>query len=495
MSTASAYIEHLAESRSLDNKRAQELGVSRILGRLFPQQHAFVFDASRRKSALCPRRAGKTYACVAMLFRAAFEARRSNLVYLTLTRGQAQKNIWGTIKQFNDELKLGLKFHETFLQVRFPNGSLLQLQGADTRPEIDKLRGQAFDLVVIDECKSFGTTIMQELIHEVLGPALNDRLGQLVLIGTPGNVLAGQFFDATTEGGPGVKTYGKTHEGPFRWSFHKWSMQDNTGVPHLWSVALADKAANGWSDDDPRWIREYLGRWCPSDDVMVYAYNPERDSWRGELPEGHEWTYVLGADFGFEDDFALSVVAYADTCPTLYHVYDFKAPHLTIPDMAKAITSAQERFGSFSAMVGDTGNFGKALVATLNSEYGFHFEPAVKTDKKDYIELLNSDLISGRLKLHADSHAVNEMALLQWRDATKREEDKGTPNHACDALLYTWRYAYHHFSAPKQAVTELYSPAYWQERDDEAFERAARRRRDDVDFEVDFASTEDDGWL
>jgi len=263
----------------------------------------------------------------------------------------------------------------------------------------------------------------------------------------------------------------------------------------LWAIALADKAASGLADDDPRWIREYLGRWCPSDDARVYHLSEDRDLWSGDLPSDHRWNYVLGADFGHKDPFALSVVAWSETCPVLYHVADYRAPGLTIPQMAEAIERYQKRWGPFTAMIGDPGNYGHALIATLNEEYGCYMEYAEKRDKLDYIALLNSDLISGRLKVLRGSFAHQEMLTLLWQAGTNRMvENKATPNHACDALLYTWRYCYHHFSAPKERVIEVGTPEYWERYEQDQFERAIIRRNNEheLGWAVDLVEDPDD---
>lgn len=432
MSLSSHVISDLHKRSTADDKRKAVVAVDALVDRLFTQQKDFVMDPARFKSARCPRRSGKTYACIVALYRKALELPKANCLYLTLTRGQAFKNVWLPLRNLSDEFELGVRFHGTNLVATLPNGSRISLAGAETRQEIDKLRGQAYDLVIIDECKSFAPDVMVELISEVLKPALNDRMGSLMMIGTPGNILVGPFYEATTEGFAGVRPWhDRKRKGRYRWSFHRWNTQDNIALPHLWEASLEDKAANGWADDDPRWVREYLGEWCPSDDVMVYALNTERNCYEGGLPDGHEWKYLLGCDFGFEDPFALVVAAYSETCPVLYHVWDYKQPHLTVQDMAKAIKATHDKFGSFDAMVADAGGLGKTLVATLGEQYGYNFIAADKKEKHDHIELLNSDLISAKVKLNPDSHLVSEMRILQWKDSAKKAEDPMLDNHCC----------------------------------------------------------------
>lgn len=455
-----------------------------MVGRLFPEQRDLVLDPARFKSARCPRRAGKTYACTVALYRTALSVPSANCLYLTLTRGQAWKNIWIPLRTFNQDFELGGRFHGTNLQCTLPGNARITLSGAETVQEIDKLRGQAYDLVIIDECKSFSPPVLQELINEVIRPALMDRLGSLILIGTPGNILAGPFFEATTPGLKGVRSYADRtrYKGRYRWSFHTWGLRENVALPHAWASALSDKEENAWSDDDPRWIREYLGEWCPSDDIMVYAFDPARNTYEpGDgphgLPDGHHWNYLLGLDLGFEDPVAIVVMAYSETCNKLYQVWDFKAPHLTVAEVAAAVHKAQQRFGKFEVMVMDRGTSGgKTMQASLSEMYGLHFVPAEKHDKPDYIDLMNSDLTSGKVLIRPDSHLAAEMKYLQWQDSRRRKEDPQLDNHACDAALYVWRYAYHHYSKPAPVEISRESQEYFAQLENEQIERIVSNR-------------------
>jgi hypothetical protein len=333
------------------------------------------------------------------------------------------------------------------------------------------LRGQAYDLVVIDECKSFPTNVLTELVREVIGPALNDNLGSIVLMGTPGNVLTGVFYETTRSHSTLTRLFKnrKTHEAR-RWSGHSWTIQENIAQPHLWDACLADKESYGWGDDNPIWQREYLGTWVSDDDAFVYKYNPECHTWlqdpesRNEfgLPDEHEWQYLMGCDLGYDDPFALVVVAYSETCDTLYQVYDYKEAHMTVGDVARVIKDTQAVFGEFEVMVGDRGGLGKMVLAELSERHELHIEPAEKTEKRDFIELLNSDMIEGRIKILEDSELAQEMNYLVW-DEHGQKEDRSCANHVCDSFLYTWRYSFHNFSRSLKTRPVGGTKEYWEE--------------------------------
>lgn len=448
-----------------------------MLSLCFKEQRDFVLDKSRRKSARCPRRAGKSFACLVLMCRSALMKPNSQTVYICLTRGQAKKNLWRTLKQFSDTYELKLKFHETDIRATFPNGSTIEFMGGETRQEIEKFRGQSYDLAVIDEGKSFQFDLLEEMITECLGPTLTDRFGTLAMIGTPGNILAGPFFEATSAYDPeserAVKRYNrprpwrdrelfKKKKWKWNWSFHSWHTKHNVAMPHIWETALQEKEDRGVPDNDPSWLREWMGEWCPSDSLMVYTFSSELNEYSGTLPEGHDWQYLLGLDFGYNDSTAIVVAAFSDTHPEMFQVYEYKEPELTFEQIDKQVRRVLKKFPEVNAMIADTGGLGKTIVESLK-ERGLGFEAAVKTDKLDHIELVNSDLRAGKIKLLPDSHLAAEMRLLQWTDSTYKKENKGTDNHLCDAFLYLIRYAYHHFWEPAYVEPKEGTPDYWAE--------------------------------
>lgn len=456
-----------------------ERKASLLRSRLFQQQLDFLNDPSRKKTLLCPRRAGKTYALTTLLVTTCLTRPRANCVYITMTRGTAQSLIWEELKHLDTELELGINFHNTNLVATFPRGGSIKLTGAETAHDVDKLRGKPYDVVVLDESKSFPPDIIDELVKQVIEPALHDRAGTLIMAGTPGAILAGVFYEATREGSAITRPW-RSREGwerPFTWSGHSWNTSDNQAMPHIWQGFLADKEANRWHDDDPIWRREYLGQWVADDSGFVFRYNDERNSWLPELsegnpfglPDGHEWRFVLGVDLGFNDDTDIEVAAYSETCDTMYHVYSFAQPGLVVSEIARELRKAEQIFGQFDAMIGDRGGLGRTIIESLNAEYGFDIQPAEKQEKRDHIELCNSDLMAGRIKVLRGSHLERQMKYAQW-DERGKDIDKGFPDHAIDAFVYLWRHCFHHYTrqvveAPKRGTEAYYA---WAEAQEEA---------------------------
>lgn len=480
--------QKVAKARQSHNKQADAEKAALILARAFPAQRDFIEDPSDRKAALCPRQSGKSTAALTYGLYTALRRPGARVLILARVRRQVKGTYWGDLKQFCRDFELGATFREIALECELPNGSLLIFGGADTAEEVDKHRGQRYDLIVIDEGKSYSAELMSEMIREVLEPALLAKRGTLALIGTPGSILAGPFWEITTcqrnaDGNHLARPYAQRKSTEWAgvkapWSLHKWTQIDNTYAPWIWEGSLRIKEAHGYADDDPAWLREYLGHWVPDENMLVYAYarvTDDRIHWepvdspesRFGLPLGHEWRFVLGMDLGFHDDTSFVVGAWSETYPALIYVHAEKHPHLTVEAIAERARELEVLFDGFDARVADTGGLGKTIIESLSATYGIHFEPAKKSEKVDHIKLVNSDILTGRIQVPRFSPLVEEWRTAQWEDGSKRAVDPNCDDHASDAALYIWRFCFHHWSRSPDLEVTPGSRAWWQKQERE----------------------------
>lgn len=148
-----------------------------------PRKQFLTFhERTQRFAALvCHRRAGKTVASVNELIKGAVICDRPNprFAYIAPLYKQAKDIAWTYLKQgIVPLLKYGAAIHESELRVDLPNKGRVKLYGADNP---DALRGIYLDGVVLDEPAQIDPTLWPEIIR----PALADRLGWAVFIGTP----------------------------------------------------------------------------------------------------------------------------------------------------------------------------------------------------------------------------------------------------------------------------------------------------------------------
>ena len=504
-----------------------------ILEKANPVQRDLILDDSMLIGARCPRRSGKTFAVTSKALYLGESRPGSRVLIISLTLKSTVENYWsgapGGLWAQNAKYELNLKFNTTAHTWQHPNGSRGMLAGAETKADIERLRGAAAeaDLVILDECKSFAPAHLDDLVENVIEPGLMTRNGQLVMVGTPGSIPLGQFYSATcllarisaptpdnpTRTVPTCISYSELQiPGPAYadltdeersdlFVLHTWTIQDNEAVPGQWLRALSIKRRRGYGDDHPVWRREYLGEWVSDASDLVYAFakmlaeqkctwrpDPDRYVLESLKEEDGPWHLLLGLDLGFVDDSAMVLVAYSETLQELRHVYDYKAPGMDAQTFAEEVLGVIDTYGQPEMVVADVGGGGsKMIIEMLNQRYGLAIQPASKREKQDHIELINGDFIADRIKIIPNSDLAHELCGLQWdlsNDSKvilartgRLREDPSCPNHLCDALLYVWRFSYHYYAAPRAAGPEKGTPEWWVQFEAAELEKARARRR------------------
>ena len=436
-----------------------------VLRHLFERQRDLIKDPSKKKAAKCGRRAGKTTTAAAYLTEQCLDRPGALTGYITLTRKQAKRLIWPELKRLNKHYRLGLSFNETDLVAAFPNGSEIWVAGADKLDQIEKFRGVAFLLVVLDECASFKAHI-EALIKEVLEPTLEDYDGTVMMIGTPSKACAGLFYEATVKDDT--------------WAKHSWTVLDNPMFPRwrgkkdwkrrakVWLEALKKK--NHWEDDDPVLVREWLAKWVRDRGSMVYLWD---DAYGYELTQadidGFEWHYILGVDLGHDDATAFTEVGFCRDLPWCYIEKSWKKSGMDISDVAEHI-KARRLERKFFKIVVDTGGLGKMIVEEMIRRHNLPLVAAEKRDKSAFQETMNADFRKHHIRVHPEGcePLINEWELLQ-KDENGEEDDR-FDNHCADSALYAWREARHYVYRPKDPEPEYGTPEYWEKVEQEIIE-------------------------
>ena len=140
-----------AIEKALKSKRTQLVSFD-ISTLLFDKQLAFVQDPSTYKIAACSRRAGKTVASAVYLIQVAMQYENIECVYITHARTDAKKIVWEMLLKLLREHKISVEVNIADLSIRFPNRSIIYLSGAADSASINRFRGHAIKLAVIDEC-------------------------------------------------------------------------------------------------------------------------------------------------------------------------------------------------------------------------------------------------------------------------------------------------------------------------------------------------------
>ncbi len=455
---------------------------------LFPKQLKFVQDTHPFKIAVCSRRAGKTVSCAAHLIDTALGTPEVLCLYITLSRNNAKKLIWRELKRINKVHDLKGEEDQTELSMTFPNGSIIYLSGAKDESAIENFRGMPFKLVYIDECQSFRPYI-EELIDDILGPALMDYDGTLCLIGTPGATPVGYFAEVAGA----VQDKIKKSES---WAQHAWTFFDN---PYIASKSkkthqqMLDRELRrrGVTVDDPSIQREWFGKWTLDSDSLWVHYSIAKNHFQ-ELPKAPKWTHILGIDLGYNDADALAVLAYSDKSPTTYLVEELIVPKQGITELVEQIQFLQKKY-DIVKMVIDEGGLGKKIAEEIRRRHGIPVQAADKVRKQENVALMNDALRTGRLMAKSASRFAQDSYLVEI-DRAKSRPDKiaiSDRYHSdiIDAVLYAFRespaYAYEPpAEKPKPGTREFYRQEEQEmmERDIEATNQAYASQQAEKDL-------------
>jgi len=153
------------------------------------------------------RRSGKTELAIMELIDKAIKTDKElgMFVYVAPFLRQAKAIAWARLKQKIEPLRRQsvIEINEGELSIRFKhNGAIIRLFGGDNP---DAMRGLRIDGCVIDEVAQ----IKNELWSDIVQPALSDRLGWSLFIGTPQgiNLFSELYYKAIEEDGWAAARY------------------------------------------------------------------------------------------------------------------------------------------------------------------------------------------------------------------------------------------------------------------------------------------------
>lgn len=398
---------------------------------LFKEQLDFVTDPSKYVVACCSVRSGKTTACAADLINTALTMPGTISLYITLSRSSGERIVWPELLKINRDYGLNADINISKLSLTFPNKSIIYLFGANDEAQIEVIRGLSnVALVYIDEAQAF-RELIKTLIDDIVVKRLYDTNGRCRVIGTPGPLLSGYFYDICE----GVGKQG--------WSHHAWSMHANPWL--LIKSGLTpdelieqDCKRRGVTIDDPSIQRECFGKWKYDPNALLLNYNPSINHY-DELPPG-DYIYILGVDLGHSDADSLSLLAFTKHSPVTYLVEEMVTPNQLTDDLAiqiRQITKGKR----VRDIVADTGGLGKKIVEDLKDRYSLMIEPADKMGKMANYRFLDNALRTGNFKAKRTSRFAQDCMILE------RDDDKSTPDKivvkghsdAIDSALYAFK--------------------------------------------------------
>ena len=151
-----------------------------------------ILETHRFTVLVAHRRFGKTVLAINHMLKMAITCKKEagSYAYVAPFRNQAKQVSWDYLKRYTQFIP-GRQVHEGDLCIILPSGARMRIFGADNP---DSLRGLYFDGVIMDEVAQMRRDVWEEIVQ----PALADRMGWALFIGTPKgiNLFSELFYKA-----------------------------------------------------------------------------------------------------------------------------------------------------------------------------------------------------------------------------------------------------------------------------------------------------------
>lgn len=396
----------------------------------YDKQNAFVNDTSKFIVAQCSRRAGKSNGLAKRFLKTMEKYPNCTCIYLAMTRDSAKSILWPALLDLNEKYNIKLRFIESKLEVYHPNGSRVKLYGADMKNVIRRLRGQKSPGIGVDEGQDFGNHL-QYLVDDILTPMMVDfEDSWLAVVGTPGPVPQGYFFDIT-EG----RKYG--------YNYHAWTLFENPFLPNPQKFLDNLKKKREWNNDNPTLQREWLNRWVLDVQSLWIQYDEGKCNYETlPNPIKGEWSFILGIDIGYKDADALAVLGWNTLLPDTYLIEECVTKRQDITALVEQVNLLSKKY-SFSKMVIDQGGLGLKVAEEIRRRHHIPVIGAEKQQKQQTVMFFNDAMRRGVFKAQRNSQFVKDSYLIQidWDKTTpdKIVIKKQPHSDVIDAVIYAFK--------------------------------------------------------
>lgn len=341
--------------------------------------------------------------------------------------------------------------NEQQMTISFPSGGALALAGLDDKERVDKILGQEYAFIYVNEC--------QDVPWQTVN-ILKTRLRQIVA-GFDNRFLAD--LNPTTDAHWSYKLWiDKVHpetrepiKRPDDYAFVQLNPGDNAdNLPASYIEELGNLVGNARQ-------RFFVGEFQNTSGLRVFAPAGLYD-W----PQFVEWAstrqgilkFTAGLDLGYQDADAFAIFCYVPNEPEIWLIHEHKARRETMEELVAAIRagmawvranvpardhSLQIHSETATLRYGHEGDEKKTF-SDLAQVYGLPVVKAYKRDKKLGIELLQDAVNSGRLKVPRGGPFHDETEQTIWTrevDGTivRKIDDEAYHPDMADAVLYPLR--------------------------------------------------------
>ena len=408
----------------------------RLQKRLFKEQKEVFNDyASPKIAVMCSRRAGKTEDNGDIINRVA-AIPNSPILYINLTFDNAIRQMYNRVIQEAERVELRIeKESKSAGFIQFANGSSVLFKGNKDKSEADKMQGDKYRLVIIDEAQS--QCNMLYLVDTIIRPMLTDYAdSQLILTGTPPR-RKGTYFENVFNN--------------VRWTKYHWTMFQNPYIPDPEKTIQEICNEKGVTRDSAFIQREFYGVIAYDTEAQVFkGYKVYKDNVPNDFIPSHIYE---GVDFGFADYNGIVTLAANVQQRRAYVIYERKFNKSTVSEIIDSVREGFENGKRFllernpnadlsnCQIFTDTNE--KSITYEMSQTYGLPAYCAYKYDKAMAIEQLAEECRTGRIMNIDGGELVNEFEQTLYKrddlDNITSELDDGFHPDITMALLYASR--------------------------------------------------------
>lgn len=368
-------------------------------------QAEIAVDLHRFRVLCCGRRFGKTTLAIDQI-KGRASIPNSRIAYVAPTYQQSRDIAWDQLK--NDCKQAAESINESRLEIKLVNGSLIVLRGWES---IETLRGQKFDLIVLDEVAMMRNFWLNW--QEVIRPTLTDTRGEGLFISTPKGF--NHFYDLFNL---------QEEDADFK-SFH-FSTYDNSHIP----ADEVDKARLELSPD--RFAQEYLADFKKTEGLVYKEFNRETHVFTDMMEMPRE--VIAGVDFGFTNPCAIPNID-IDATDTWWITSEYYETGKTDVQVAEYVAAKR-----YNQVYPDPE--APSAIAEMRKR-GVNIRDVVKGHDsiKNGIDAVRERLKAGKLKVHASCrNTIMEFETYSYPDRKPGHNEQENPidenNHMMDAIRY-----------------------------------------------------------
>lgn len=404
---------------------------------------------------LSPRRYGKTTLCLYEAAEICLSVPWAHCVGIYPLRSEVRSNAWLFLQQLAETHKWNVKFNQNTLTCKFRDTkAVIELTGADDLRRHRQFKGQKNDFCWLDEAQDWRTDIAA-LIRDHVGPTLFDKEARLFMVGTPGAMPQGFFFEVCSGDHP-------------EWTLCRGSTFENPYMADVLRRRIARlKQANPNVESEPWFRRNVFGEWVVDKRKVVIPVDPAVNYLYRWHPEDDD-NYIISIDWG-EHATAYTVATYNPRrYPWLIYLEAKSLSGLLIDEQATVLQNLQNKYPE-GVMICDPGGMAKALKMNLEAHYGLAMISAEKRDRSAEVQTLLSWVTLGNVKIfnrdEPDAPENSELAK-QWRslmwvkNRLRGTQEESTPRDIHDAAMYARRYAHPYLYEETEAEPEVGSPQW-----------------------------------